>query len=92
VPPCTWKAFGEYGDRPFDAAFMERTFETFWTHHGRATTEWTNLMLGPPPPHLQQILGAASQFTAIGNRYVAASWRRSRRSSSGLSSTTRRHS
>lgn len=60
------------GDQPFDAAFMERAFETFWTLHGRATTEWTNIMLQPPPPHMLELLGAASRFTAIANRYTEA--------------------
>ncbi|GAA4620125.1 alanine-phosphoribitol ligase [Actinoallomurus vinaceus] len=60
----------DHGDRPFDDAFMERAFETFWTLHGRATTEWTNMMLSPPPPHVLELLGAASQFSAIGNRYI----------------------
>ncbi|WP_328499742.1 FAD-binding oxidoreductase [Streptomyces sp. NBC_00457] len=62
----------EHGDRPFDGAFMERAFETFWTQHGRATTEWTNIMLQPPPPHMLELLGAASQFPAIANRYTEA--------------------
>lgn len=62
----------EHGDRPFDAAFMDRAFETFWARHGRATTAWTNMMLLPPPPHVLEILGAAGGFPAIGNRYIAA--------------------
>lgn len=60
----------EHGDRPFDRAFMERAFETFWTQHGRATTEWTNMALSPPPPHVVELLGAAGQYTAIANRYI----------------------
>ncbi|HST47993.1 styrene monooxygenase/indole monooxygenase family protein [Jatrophihabitans sp.] len=62
----------EHADRPFDRAFMERVFEKFWTQHGRATTQWSNMMLVPPPPHVLEILGAASQFPAIGNRYIEA--------------------
>ncbi|MEU0213210.1 styrene monooxygenase/indole monooxygenase family protein [Streptomyces canus] len=62
----------ERGDQPFDRAFMRHTFETFWTLHGRATTEWTNIMLQPPPPHMLELLGAASQFTAIAHRYTEA--------------------
>ncbi|MGI8665216.1 MAG: styrene monooxygenase/indole monooxygenase family protein [Jatrophihabitans sp.] len=62
----------QHGDRPFDVAFMERAFETFWAQHGRATTQWTNMMLLPPPQHVLEILGAASQFPAIGDRYIEA--------------------
>ncbi|HEX8079025.1 MAG TPA: styrene monooxygenase/indole monooxygenase family protein [Jatrophihabitans sp.] len=60
----------QHGDRPFDSTFMEGAFEAFWTLHGRATTQWTNMMLLPPPPHVLEILGAASQIPAIGNRYI----------------------
>ncbi|MEV4476623.1 styrene monooxygenase/indole monooxygenase family protein [Nonomuraea sp. NPDC049504] len=61
----------EHGDRPFDGTFMEGVFETFWVRHGRVTTEWSNMALAPPPPHVQEILGAASRFPAIGDRYIA---------------------
>lgn len=61
-----------HGDQPFDATFMVDAFEAFWTLHGRATTAWSNMMLQPPPPHVLEILGAAAQFPAIGNRYIGA--------------------
>ncbi|MFG2720592.1 styrene monooxygenase/indole monooxygenase family protein [Streptomyces sp. NPDC048416] len=64
------KAILEHGDRPFDGTFMKRAFESLWTLHGRATTEWTNITLLPPPPHMLELLGAAGQFPAIAQRYI----------------------
>ncbi|MEZ4452642.1 MAG: styrene monooxygenase/indole monooxygenase family protein [Nannocystaceae bacterium] len=37
----------ERGDRPFDAAWMTSTFDTFWARHGRPAYALTNLMLEP---------------------------------------------
>ncbi|MEU3370423.1 styrene monooxygenase/indole monooxygenase family protein [Streptomyces sp. NPDC006660] len=64
------EAILEHEDRPFDGAFLRGAFESFWSRHGRATTEWTNVTLGPPRPHMLELLGAANQFPAIARRYI----------------------
>ena len=53
------------GDQPFDEAWMQQTFETFW-NTAQYIVNWTNALLLPPPEHIQQILGFAnnSQETA----------------------------
>jgi len=58
------------GDRPFDEAWMRATFDDFWTNTGRAVTAWTNAMLQPLPPHVQQILGAATGNPAVARRFA----------------------
>ena len=57
-----------HGDRRFDAAWMTAVSESFWQAHGRAVTQWTNLMLGPPPEHLQRLLGAAARHQPTADR------------------------
>jgi hypothetical protein len=58
-----------HGDGPFDRAWMERTFEKYW-EYARHVTDWTNAMLQPPPPHVLEIIGAASQIPAVAKRFV----------------------
>ncbi|BCY14219.1 styrene monooxygenase/indole monooxygenase family protein [Actinoplanes sp. L3-i22] len=58
------------GDQPFDEQWMTDTFETFWTAHGMAVTGWTNAMLQPLPPHVQQLLGAATANEQIARRFA----------------------
>jgi hypothetical protein len=58
------------GDEPFDEAWMTATFESFWHDTGRAVTGWTNAMLQPPAPHVQQILGAAAAHPAVARRFA----------------------
>jgi hypothetical protein len=64
------KAILARGDQPFDEAWMAETFEAYWAGHGAATTGWTNAMLQPLPPHVQQILGAASQNPTVARRFA----------------------
>ncbi|MGC5013433.1 styrene monooxygenase/indole monooxygenase family protein [Streptosporangium sp. DT93] len=59
----------EHGERPFDAAWMERAFERYWQDARHATT-WTNALLAPPPPHVVNILGAAGQLPEVASRFV----------------------
>jgi hypothetical protein len=49
---------------------MEATFERFWEDTGQAVTNWTNAMLQPLPPHVQQILGTASQVPPVARRFA----------------------
>ncbi|GHJ53660.1 alanine-phosphoribitol ligase [Nonomuraea sp. TT08I-71] len=60
----------EHGDRPFDRDWMTRTFERFWTATGEAVTGWTNAMLQPLPPHVQQLLGAAAGNPVVARRFA----------------------
>jgi hypothetical protein len=55
---------------PFDRAWMESTFESYWETHGRLTVEWSNRMLLPPNPHTQAILHAAERNPAIAKLFV----------------------
>jgi hypothetical protein len=58
-----------HGDAPYDRAFMEATFASYWSYAEKVTT-WTSAMLMPPPPHVLGLLGAASQFQAIADRFA----------------------
>jgi hypothetical protein len=60
----------EHGDRPFDRAFMERTFERFWADTGQFVTGWTNALLSPPPPHVLELLGAGNESPELAHRFV----------------------
>ena len=64
------RAILERGERPFDERWMTDTFESFWTAHGQAVTIWTNAFLGPLPPHVQQILGAAAGNDTVARRFA----------------------
>ncbi len=58
-----------HGDQPFDAGWMEATFERYW-EYVRHVTDWTNALLLPPPPHVLQILGVAQQNPTVAKRFV----------------------
>lgn len=52
------------GDQPFNRLWMEQTFEQYWSY-ARHVVSWTNSMLTPPPAHLLELLGAASQIPPL---------------------------
>ena len=56
-----------HGDRPFDAAFMQATFDAYW-NYAQYVTGWTNALLQPPPPHVLNIMGAAQGFPTLARR------------------------
>ena len=56
-----------HGDRPFDAAFMQATFEAYWSY-AQYVVGWTNALLMPPPPHVLNIMGAAQGFPVLARR------------------------
>ncbi|MBH5336974.1 FAD-binding oxidoreductase [Streptomyces pactum] len=58
-----------HGDRPFDAAWMQATFDRYW-ESARHSTRWTNAMLAPPP-HVLDLLGAAGRLPAVAHRIAA---------------------
>jgi hypothetical protein len=57
------------GAKPFDAAWMQQTFDEYWSY-AQFVTGWTNAMLQPPPPHVINILGAAQSKPKIGKAFV----------------------
>ncbi|MGF7233332.1 MAG: styrene monooxygenase/indole monooxygenase family protein [Frankia sp.] len=59
----------EHGDRPFDRAWMQAAFDRYW-EYAQHVTIWTNALLGPPPEHVQQILGAAQTHEAVARRFA----------------------
>jgi hypothetical protein len=59
----------ERGDEPFDRQWMEETFERYWDYAQYVAT-WTNALLGPPPEHVLNLLGAAGQNPRIAKRFV----------------------
>ena len=59
----------ERGEGPFDAIWMQETFERLW-EYAEKVTGWTNALLLPPPPHVLNMLGAAGQFPAIAHRFA----------------------
>jgi len=57
----------DHGERPFDAAWMQATFETYWDY-AQWVVGWTNAMLAPPPPHVLEIMGNAGAIPALAHR------------------------
>lgn len=57
----------DHGDRPFDEAWMQATFETFWDYAQWVVT-WTNMLLQPPPPFVLDIMGNAQGLPALAHR------------------------
>ena len=48
------------GSQAFSPDWMHATFEQYWSYAGHVV-KWTNTLLTPPPQHLLELLGAASQ-------------------------------
>jgi hypothetical protein len=57
------------GNKPFDAAWMQQTFDDYWAY-AQFVTGWTNAMLQPPPPHVINILVAAQSKPKVGSAFV----------------------
>jgi len=56
-----------HGDKPYDQAWMQATFDRYWDY-AQYVTGWTNALLQPPPPHVLNIMGAAQQFPVLARR------------------------
>jgi len=57
----------DHGDRPFDAAWMQGTFDAYWDY-AQWVVGWTNAMLQPPPPHVLDIMGTACSQPRLAHR------------------------
>ena len=62
-------AIVEHGNRPYDAEFMQATFEKYWDI-AQWVAAWTNALLAPPPPFVLNALGAAGQIPQVAHRFV----------------------
>ncbi|HLL52979.1 MAG TPA: styrene monooxygenase/indole monooxygenase family protein [Myxococcaceae bacterium] len=60
----------EHGDGPFTEDWMRRTFDAYWETEGQFRTHFTNMLLEPPPPHVMQLLGAASQVPTVAADFI----------------------
>ncbi|NYT69237.1 styrene monooxygenase/indole monooxygenase family protein [Pusillimonas noertemannii] len=58
------------GDQPFDAAWMEEVFESFWCQQGCLTTEWSNRMLAPHTRHMHDVIVAAKDHPRLAQHFV----------------------
>lgn len=59
----------DHASKPFDAAWMQQTFDEYW-NYAQFVTGWTNAMLQPPPPHVINILVAAQSKPKVGKAFV----------------------
>jgi 2-polyprenyl-6-methoxyphenol hydroxylase-like FAD-dependent oxidoreductase len=54
---------------PFDRQWMQETFDRYWQYAQYVTT-WTNAMLGPPPPHVLELLMAGNDHQLVADRFA----------------------
>lgn len=59
----------ERGRKPFDPEWMQHTFDAFWDY-ARWSTAFSNMMLGPLPGYVQQVLGIAAQNPVVARRFA----------------------
>ncbi len=57
----------DHGDKPFDATWMQGTFDQFWDY-AQWVVGWTNMMLLPPPPFILEIMGTACAEPRLAHR------------------------
>ncbi|MFJ4699972.1 MULTISPECIES: styrene monooxygenase/indole monooxygenase family protein [unclassified Streptomyces] len=62
-------AIVEHGDRPFDEAWMRSAFDRYWDT-AQHVVKWTNAMLGVPPEHVLNLIGAAGQSQPVADRFA----------------------
>lgn len=56
------------GQQPFDEIWMQETFEQYWKQYAHAATQWSNMLLLPPPPHVIELLSAASKLPLLADK------------------------
>ncbi|MFE3525785.1 styrene monooxygenase/indole monooxygenase family protein [Streptomyces sp. NPDC059161] len=59
----------EHGDAEFDETWMRATFDRYWDTAQHAV-KWTNAMLGVPPEHVLNLIGAAGQLQPVADRFA----------------------
>ncbi|WP_405661064.1 styrene monooxygenase/indole monooxygenase family protein [Streptomyces sp. RK9] len=58
-----------HGDGVFDEAWMQGAFDRYWAS-AQHVTKWTNAMLGVPPEHVLNLLGAAGSLQPVADRFA----------------------
>jgi hypothetical protein len=53
----------------YNEAWMQETFDKFWDY-AQHVTLWTNTLLGPPPEHILNFLGAAGQAQSLADLFA----------------------
>lgn len=64
---CYLDAILAHGDKAYDDAFKQATFEAYW-QYAQYVVGWTNALLLPPPPHVLHIMGQAQAYPALAHR------------------------
>ena len=59
----------EQGARPAGQSWMEQAFDSYWSGYAKWVTEWTNLMLRPPP-HVLKILEQAGKSKVVARAVI----------------------
>ncbi|HEV2732101.1 MAG TPA: styrene monooxygenase/indole monooxygenase family protein [Terriglobales bacterium] len=59
----------ERGNGLADAAWMQHTFDRYWTGYAKWVAEWTNLLL-KPPGHVLKLLDCAGKISAVASTFV----------------------
>jgi styrene monooxygenase A-like protein len=67
APAIYLKRILERGSQPFDAPWMQDTFDQFWDY-AQWVVKWTNSLLVPPEPQILQLMGAASQIPRLASK------------------------
>jgi len=67
---CAW-LMGEalLVDRPLNETFCRETERELW-EAGRPATEWTNIMLQPPPAHVLELFAVAAQNQGLADELI----------------------
>ncbi|GAA3492120.1 MULTISPECIES: styrene monooxygenase/indole monooxygenase family protein [Streptomyces] len=58
-----------HGEAEFDETWMQQTFDRYWDT-AQHVTKWTNAMLGVPPEHVLNLIGAAGQLQPVADRFA----------------------
>lgn len=53
------------GDGPFDAQWMQQTFDHYWRGYAQWVVSWTNALLAPPKPHVLKLLQTAQEVPSL---------------------------
>lgn len=59
------KSILEHEGESFDAEWMERTFDRYWTGYARWATDWTNSLLAAPRPQVLKLLQSAANMPSV---------------------------